>query len=51
MTQSPSGRGSGIIAARSYFMPEKCAVLVNRNMVASAPNPAALQEESRLTPR
>src|SRR5918998_4520604 len=50
MTQRPLGRGSGIIAAKSYFMLVKWLVPVNRNMIAKAPRPAALQEESRLTP-
>jgi hypothetical protein len=50
MTQRPLGRRSGIIAAKSYFMLVKWLVPVNRNMIAKAPRPAALQEESHLTP-
>src|ERR687894_2840987 len=50
MTQRPSGRGSGIIAAKSYFMLVKWLVPVNKNMITKAPRPASLQEESLSTP-
>src|SRR5918997_2219346 len=50
MTQRPLGRGSGIIAAKSYFMLVKWLVPVNRNMTTKAPRPAPLQEESHSTP-
>src|SRR5215207_815149 len=51
MTQRPLGKGSGIIAVKSYFRLEKWLKPVNRNMIATARSPAAFHEERRLTPR
>src|ERR687893_1129169 len=50
MTQRSFGRGGGIIAAKSCFMPVKWLVPVNRNMITNPPRPATLQEDSRVTP-
>src|SRR5918998_4386967 len=50
MTQRSSGRGAGIMAAKSCFRLEKWLKPVNRNMITRAKRPASLQEESSLTP-
>ena len=44
MTQRPLGRGSGIIAAKSYFILVKWLVPVNRNVITKAPRPAPLPD-------